>query len=70
VLASVACEVAVVAGRSWSGRLACSARGRRLRCVGPVPVRPYKAAVDGALLELEDLTLLHRRSLPSHVASV
>ena len=27
-------------------------------------LRPYRAAVDRALLELEDLTLLHRRSLP------
>jgi hypothetical protein len=42
----------------------------RTRTVGPIPVRPYWAAVDGALLELEDLTLLHRRSLPSHVATV
>jgi len=42
----------------------------RTRAVGPVAVRPYGAAVDSTLLELEDLTLLHRRSLPSHVASV
>jgi hypothetical protein len=42
----------------------------RTRTAGPVPVRPYRAAVDRALLELEDLTLLHRQSLPSHLASV
>jgi hypothetical protein len=42
----------------------------RTRTAGPIPVRPYQAAIDRALLELEDLTLLHRRSLPSHVASV
>jgi hypothetical protein len=41
----------------------------RTRTVGPVPVRPYRSA-DRALLELEDLTLLHRQSLPSHLASV
>jgi hypothetical protein len=42
----------------------------RGRTVGPIPVRPHRAAVDSTLLELEDLTLLHHRSLSSHVASV
>jgi hypothetical protein len=42
----------------------------RTRTVGPIPVRPDRAAVDGALPELEDLTLLHHRSLPWHLASV
>jgi hypothetical protein len=35
----------------------------RTRTVGPVPVRPDRAAVERPLLELEDLTLLRRRSL-------
>jgi hypothetical protein len=42
----------------------------RTRTVGPVPERPDRAAVNGPLLELENLTQLHRRSLPSHLALV
>jgi hypothetical protein len=40
------------------------------RTAGPLPVPPHRAAVHRAPLELEDLNLLHRRSLPPHVASM
>src|SRR6266536_1667175 len=40
------------------GGEASSLKTSRTWTAGPIPVRPYRAAVDRALLELEDLTLV------------